>query len=79
MKHPKYITQLSAKDIESMMRAGNIKPGYGVLIEQTDDGLIVSLDQKAVAQIIWNYIANATATVNTVALKDVVNLKLQTV
>ena len=79
MKHPKYITQLSANEIERMIMAGNIKPGYGVLIDQTDDGFVISLDQKAVAQIIWNYIENATATANTVTIKDVINLKLQTI
>lgn len=79
MKRPKYITQLSANDIEKMIKAGNMKSGYGILIEQTDEGLTISLDQKAVAQVIWNYISVATTAANTVTLKDVVNLKLQTI
>ena len=71
---PKYITKITRKELEAMMKAGRLHAGPGIKLETDGDGIIVSIDAEALKPMLWCYIQNATTSANTVSLtglKDV--------
>lgn len=76
MEVPKYITGITKGQLESMLRAGNIKCGRGIKIQPLDDGLEISIDPDSLKPILWSYIQNATTASNTVSLSDVMGVQI---
>ena len=76
MEVPKYITGITKEQLERMLRAGNIKCGRGIKIQQLDDGLEISIDPDSLKPMLWTYINNATTAENTVNLSNVMGVQL---
>ena len=76
MEVPKYITGITKEQLESMLRAGNIKCGRGIKIQLLDDGLEISIDPDSLKPMLWAYIQNATTAENTVSLSNVMGVMI---
>ncbi len=52
----KYITQITAAELDGMLAAGKMRAGRGIKVERDGDSFVVSLDDKAIVEMIWCFI-----------------------
>lgn len=57
----KYVTQLTAQDLLEIANATNPQAGFCINIEKSNDGLKISIDQKALALAINGFFRNGGA------------------
>lgn len=60
----KYITELTAQDLLEIANATNPQAGFCINIEKSNDGLKISIDQKALALAINGFFRNGGCATN---------------
>ncbi len=56
MKNKRYLTQLTAAEIEQMLAAGKMKQGRGIIIRNAGGALTIEVDPQVIIDIIWCFV-----------------------